>query len=123
MESIAAAFCNAWLGRAPASCGPLEAGIPSSRAFGQKPAGKNNGGLSFAQISDSHIGFNKPANPDVNATLQAAIEKIGALQTQPEFMLPCPPAQARDHSYPFSSVASEAHPAGRKIRFHSTLGL
>ena len=26
--------------------------------------------LSFVQISDSHIGFNKPANPDVTGTLR-----------------------------------------------------
>src|ERR1700757_4804160 len=28
--------------------------------------------FSFVQISDSHIGFNKPANPDVVGTLQTA---------------------------------------------------
>ena len=37
------------------------------------------GELSFVQISDSHMGFNKPANTDVVATLQAAIDKINAL--------------------------------------------
>ncbi len=31
------------------------------------------GELSFAQISDSHMGFNKPANPDVVGTLKAAV--------------------------------------------------
>ena len=36
-------------------------------------------GFSFVQISDSHIGFNKPANPDVTATLQSAIKTINAL--------------------------------------------
>src|ERR1700719_2232496 len=30
------------------------------------------GELSFVQISDSHMGFNKPANPDVAGTLKAA---------------------------------------------------
>lgn len=45
------------------------------------------GELSFVQISDSHMGFNKAANPDVTATLQAAVAKIGALKTQPEFLL------------------------------------
>ena len=34
------------------------------------------GTLNFVQISDSHMGFNKPANPDVAATLQAAVDKI-----------------------------------------------
>jgi len=45
------------------------------------------GGLHFVQISDSHMGFNKPANPDVVATLQATIEKINALPDQPEFII------------------------------------
>jgi 3',5'-cyclic-AMP phosphodiesterase len=45
------------------------------------------GDFSFAQISDSHIGFNKPANPDVLGTLQAAIGKINAMPVQPSFVL------------------------------------
>jgi 3',5'-cyclic AMP phosphodiesterase CpdA len=45
------------------------------------------GELSFVQISDSHMGFNKPANPDVASTLKAAVDKINALPTQPQFML------------------------------------
>jgi 3',5'-cyclic AMP phosphodiesterase CpdA len=47
------------------------------------PAGE----LSFVQISDSHMGFNKAANPDVVGTLKAAVEKINGLATPPEFML------------------------------------
>jgi 3',5'-cyclic AMP phosphodiesterase CpdA len=43
--------------------------------------------FSFVQISDSHIGFNKPANPDVVGTLQAAIDKINAMSTAPSFVL------------------------------------
>ena len=43
--------------------------------------------LSFVQISDSHIGFNKAANPDVTATLQVAIDRINALTVAPEFVL------------------------------------
>src|SRR6266496_111127 len=45
------------------------------------------GELSFVQISDSHMGFNKPANPDVAGTLKAAVDKINALPAAPEFML------------------------------------
>ena len=45
------------------------------------------GDLSFVQISDSHIGFNKPANTDVVGTLRAAIDKINALPTPPAFIL------------------------------------
>ncbi|HEY4108094.1 metallophosphoesterase [Puia sp.] len=43
--------------------------------------------FSFVQISDSHIGFNKAANPDVMGTLQAAIDKINGLPTAPSFVL------------------------------------
>ena len=43
--------------------------------------------FSFVQISDSHIGFNKAANPDVTGTLQAAIAKINAMPIAPSFML------------------------------------
>ncbi len=45
------------------------------------------GDLSFVQISDSHIGFNKPANFDVTATLREAINKINALPVPPAFAL------------------------------------
>jgi len=45
------------------------------------------GELSFVQISDSHMGFNKPANPDVAGTLKAAVDKINALSNAPEFLL------------------------------------
>jgi Icc protein len=43
--------------------------------------------FSFVQISDSHIGFNKPANPDVTGTLQAAISKINSMPILPSFIL------------------------------------
>jgi 3',5'-cyclic-AMP phosphodiesterase len=45
------------------------------------------GDFTFAQISDSHIGFNKPANPDVLGTLNAAIDKINAMPSAPSFVL------------------------------------
>lgn len=45
------------------------------------------GDFGFAQISDSHIGFNKAANPDVAGTLQAAVGKINAMETSPSFIL------------------------------------
>ncbi|HWD91083.1 MAG TPA: metallophosphoesterase [Verrucomicrobiae bacterium] len=43
--------------------------------------------FSFVQISDTHIGFNKPANPDVSGTLKRAIAKINALPQAPDFIL------------------------------------
>jgi 3',5'-cyclic-AMP phosphodiesterase len=43
--------------------------------------------FNFIQISDSHIGFNKPANPDVLGTLHATLDKINAMPTNPSFIL------------------------------------
>lgn len=45
------------------------------------------GELTFVQISDSHMGFNKPANPDVVSTFKAAVDKINGLPSRPSFML------------------------------------
>ena len=41
----------------------------------------------FVQISDSHIGFNKDANPDVIGTLNRSIDLINALPQQPSFII------------------------------------
>lgn len=43
--------------------------------------------FSFVQISDSHIGFNKPANTDVLGTLNATIAKINNMPSAPSFVL------------------------------------
>ncbi len=43
--------------------------------------------LSFVQISDSHIGFNKPANEHVMETLEKSIQAINTLPTRPAFVV------------------------------------
>jgi 3',5'-cyclic-AMP phosphodiesterase len=45
------------------------------------------GALRFVQISDSHIGFDKPANANVTGTLREAIAKIKAEPEPPAFVL------------------------------------
>jgi 3',5'-cyclic AMP phosphodiesterase CpdA len=59
---------------------------PLERARGMDGAGHGDA-LRFVQISDSHIGFDKPANTDVVATLRAAIGKIKADPEPPAFVL------------------------------------
>jgi Icc protein len=79
--------CMAWAGTG--LVWTMSGGIPVSRAFA-KNSGKNASvaaDFSFVQISDSHIGFNKPANPDVTATLQTAINKINAMPHKPDFII------------------------------------
>ncbi|MBS0396999.1 MAG: metallophosphoesterase, partial [Proteobacteria bacterium] len=39
------------------------------------------------QLSDTHIGFGKEANPDVGATLRLAVERINALPVAPALVL------------------------------------
>jgi len=41
----------------------------------------------FVQISDTHIGFNKDANPDVRGTLAGSIDLVNAIAHQPEFII------------------------------------
>ena len=41
----------------------------------------------FVQLSDTHIGFNKDANPDVKGTLAKSVELINAIPHQPEFII------------------------------------
>lgn len=76
--------CMAWAGTGV--IWTVSGGVLSSEAFGQTK-GEVAGELYFVQISDSHIGFNRPANPDVAATLQSAVDKINALPDQPEFLI------------------------------------
>ncbi len=77
--------CMAWAGTG-ALC-VLQGGVLKSFSLSDASNKKVQGELSFVQISDSHMGFNKPANPDVVSTLQAAVAKINALPAAPEFML------------------------------------
>jgi 3',5'-cyclic AMP phosphodiesterase CpdA len=79
--------CMAWAG-AGALC-VLQGGVLKSYAL-DDPSMMHKaakGDLSFVQISDSHMGFNKAANPDVVATMKIAIDKINAMPIAPEFIL------------------------------------
>src|ERR1700676_2036639 len=41
----------------------------------------------FVQISDTHIGFNKDANPDVNGTLTQTIDIVNGMAEQPALII------------------------------------
>jgi 3',5'-cyclic-AMP phosphodiesterase len=63
----------------------LKGGVPASSLLGSAQAAES--GFSFLQISDSHVGFEKPANPNALGTLQEAIGKIVAMPAKPAFMI------------------------------------
>jgi 3',5'-cyclic AMP phosphodiesterase CpdA len=79
--------CMTWAGAGVlwTLCGgvPRSAGVIGDAA----QAAEAPGSLTFLQISDSHIGFNMPANPNVIGTLQEAIAKVKALPVRPSFMI------------------------------------
>jgi 3',5'-cyclic-AMP phosphodiesterase len=83
--------CMAWAGSAV--LWTMAGGVPRSLSLGRSAeilgGGRSSGakGLFFAQISDSHMGFNKAANSDVAATFQEAVRRLNGLPMEPEFLL------------------------------------
>jgi len=85
--------CMAWAGTG--LLWSIVGGIPTARLLAELPESRksrpgHNEDFTFVQISDSHIGFNKGANPDVSGTLRRAIERAnatGVAARAPDFML------------------------------------
>lgn len=78
--------CMAWAGTG--LLWSLGGGLP--RALGLEKAlaaERSPTPFTFLQISDSHVGFNKPANPDVLGTLREAVRKIAMLPEKPAFII------------------------------------
>src|SRR5512140_2260846 len=65
----------------------VSGGVPRSLGLVDQAMAAEAPGLTFMQISDSHIGFDKPANPNTKGTLEEAIGRIKALPTKPAFMV------------------------------------
>jgi 3',5'-cyclic AMP phosphodiesterase CpdA len=62
-------------------------GVPRSLGLVDQAMAEEPRGFTFLQISDSHIGFDKPANPNAKGTLEEAIGLINALPAKPSFMI------------------------------------
>jgi hypothetical protein len=63
-------------------------GVPQSIGLiGEAKAQAATGGFTFLQISDSHVGFHVPPNPNALGTLEEAINKVNALPVKPSFMI------------------------------------
>ena len=61
-------------------------GIPRSRLIGRAVAAET--GFSFAQVSDSHLGFDKPVNTNVTGTFQEALGQVdGDCRQNPPFLI------------------------------------
>jgi 3',5'-cyclic AMP phosphodiesterase CpdA len=77
--------CMTWVGTGV--LWTISGGVPHSLGLIDQAIAKEASGLTFLQISDSHMGFDKPANPNAKGTLEEAIERIKAIQTKPAFMI------------------------------------
>jgi len=85
--------CLGWAGTGALYA--LNGGIATSLTLDQAVAGVPPGQsqatttatFTFLQISDTHVGFAKAANPDPVATLRETVAKIRALPVQPDFLV------------------------------------
>jgi 3',5'-cyclic AMP phosphodiesterase CpdA len=62
---------------------PIELAVAAADKQGAARLGKPL----FVQISDTHIGFNKDANPDVNGTLTRTIDLVNGMAEQPALII------------------------------------
>ncbi len=86
MDRREALSCMTWAGTG--LLWTLGGGVPlTSGLLGPALAAPSSKSFAFLQISDSHIGFSKPANPDAAGTLREAIAKIKSLPVKPAFMI------------------------------------
>jgi len=65
----------------------IAGGVPRSLGLVDDAVAAERAGLTFLQISDSHVGFDKPANPNTIGTLEEAIGKIKTFSVKPSFMI------------------------------------
>jgi Icc protein len=80
--------CMTWAGSAMAWT--VAGGIPRSHVIGPRLIGQAEAaetGFTFAQVSDSHLGFDKPVNPNVTGTFQDALGQVTAMADKPAFLI------------------------------------
>jgi 3',5'-cyclic AMP phosphodiesterase CpdA len=62
-------------------------GVPAAVGLIDEAMAQEVKGFTFLQISDSHVGFDKPANPNAKGTLEEAIARVKAAPGNPAFMI------------------------------------
>jgi 3',5'-cyclic AMP phosphodiesterase CpdA len=77
--------CMTWVGTGV--LWTIAGGVPHALGIMGEAAAQETKGLTFLQISDSHMGFDKAANPNARGTLEEAVGKIIALPQKPAFMI------------------------------------
>ena len=85
MDRRGALECMIWAGTGV--LWTVAGGVPKSLGLVGEAFAADAKGFSFLQISDSHVGFDKPANSNALGTLKEAIAKVKAMPTRPSFMI------------------------------------
>src|ERR1700682_2775982 len=65
----------------------VSGGVPHSVGLIGDALAAEPTGFTFLQMSDSHIGFDKAANPDALGTLREAVAKVKAMPVKPAFII------------------------------------
>lgn len=120
--------CLAWAGAG--ILWTLDGGVPRGRALslslGTPAMAADAHALTFVQISDSHIGFNKAPNPDPTATLQSAIDRIRTAPQRPAFMIHTGDVSHLSKAEEFDTADQIVRSAGLETRYvpgeHDVIG-
>jgi 3',5'-cyclic AMP phosphodiesterase CpdA len=92
-------------------------GVPRSIGLLDSAAAATATGLTFLQISDSHVGFDKPANPHAIDTLKEAIDRIKAMPQKPSFMLHTGDITHLSKAAEFDNAAQVIGSAGLQVHY------
>src|SRR6201989_1576359 len=65
----------------------VSGGVPHSVGLIGDALAAEPAGFTFLQMSDSHVGFDKAANPDALGTLREAVAKVKAMAIKPSFII------------------------------------
>jgi Icc protein len=81
--------CAGWAGTGALflMSGGLASSVTLDAALAAAPPRGRVKPFTFLQISDSHVGFDKPANPDARGTFIEAVAKVKAMAVKPDFIL------------------------------------
>jgi len=77
--------CMTWVGTGV--LWTVSGGVPHSLGLIDQALAQEARSFTFLQISDSHVGFDKPANPNALGTLEEAVGRIKAMPAKPSFMI------------------------------------
>jgi Icc protein len=77
--------CMAWAGTGVVW--GVAGGLPSALSMAEAATRPAAAPFTFVQVSDSHVGFAKAANPDARATFREAVARIRALPQAPAFIV------------------------------------